>query len=201
MLRLLIPEFDTMALAHAILAALIDSPSTGYDLAKRFDGSVGFFWDATHQQIYRELAKLESLGYVTAEEIQQTIRPTKKQYGVNESGKVFLVEWMQTPASASPIKDDLLIKVFSGHLVPPTTLLTELRHHRKQHQLRITEYQTIEDRLFPDPEALSAEATYHYLALRHGLQFEQGWLRWCDEAIVTLQALEANQATSSMSAP
>jgi len=32
-----------MALAHAILAALINAPCSGYDLAKRFDGSVGFF--------------------------------------------------------------------------------------------------------------------------------------------------------------
>ena len=31
---------------------------SGYELAKTFDSSIGFFWKADHQQIYRELSKL-----------------------------------------------------------------------------------------------------------------------------------------------
>ena len=44
-----------MSLAHAILVSLVCEPKSGYDLAKQFDGTVGFFWQATHQQIYRDL--------------------------------------------------------------------------------------------------------------------------------------------------
>jgi hypothetical protein len=33
-----------MALSHAILAVLANWACSGYDLAKQFDGSVGFFW-------------------------------------------------------------------------------------------------------------------------------------------------------------
>lgn len=40
-----------MALEHAILVALAERSATGYDLARRFDRSIGFFWRATHQQI------------------------------------------------------------------------------------------------------------------------------------------------------
>ncbi|MGF1524221.1 MAG: PadR family transcriptional regulator [Leptolyngbyaceae cyanobacterium] len=179
-----------MAIAHAILAALMDCPSSGYDLARRFDGSVGFFWEASHQQIYRELSKLEAAGHVTSETVQQDIRPNKKLYSLTDSGRAFLIEWLRIPSSISPIKDDLLVKLFSGHLVAPAILLTELRHHRKQHQLRLTEYQAIEDRLFPDTEALSEESTYPYLTLRNGIQLEQAWLRWCDNAIATLGSLQ-----------
>lgn len=179
-----------MALAHAILVVLIDCPSSGYDLARRFGGSVGFFWEASHQQIYRELAKLETSGHITSEEIEQEIRPNKKLYSLTDSGKTLLIEWLKMPSTLSPIKDDLLMKLFSGYLVAPEILLTELRQHRKQHQLRLTEYQTIEDRLFPDAEALTKEATYPYLTLRNGIQLEQAWLRWCDDAIATLNALQ-----------
>ena len=45
-----------MSLAHAVLTSLIEKPSSGYELARRFDKSIGYFWHATHQQIYRELA-------------------------------------------------------------------------------------------------------------------------------------------------
>ncbi|HEY9751061.1 MAG TPA: PadR family transcriptional regulator, partial [Allocoleopsis sp.] len=87
-----------MSLAHAILVLLTDSPQSGYDLAKRFDGSVGFFWQASHQQIYRELAKLEAQQWVEAEAIAQTGRPDKKLYHVTEIGQQQLILWMQQPS-------------------------------------------------------------------------------------------------------
>ena len=178
-----------MALSHAILVALLESPSSGYDLAKRFDGSVGFFWDASHQQIYRELAKLEQANHITVEIIEQAGRPNKKNYFITDRGKALLTDWMTVPSSLSPLKDDLLVKLFGGYLVNPDVFLKELRHHRKLHQTRLVEYQAIEERFFPDVETLSPTAIYQYLTLRNGIQFEQGWLKWCDEAISTLQAL------------
>jgi DNA-binding PadR family transcriptional regulator len=182
-----------MALSHAILVALLDCPSSGYDLAKRFDGSVGFFWDASHQQIYRELAKLEEAGHINVETIEQENRPNKKLYAITESGQKLLQDWIAAPVPLSPVKDDLLVKLFGGHLVAPEVLLAELRQHRKQHQTRLVEYQAIEDKLFPDVEALSARQTYQHLTLRNGIQFEYGWLKWCDEAIATLQSLAIAQ--------
>lgn len=178
-----------MALSHAILVALLDCSSSGYDLAKRFDGSVGFFWDASHQQIYRELAKLEATGSIRSTTIEQEARPNKKLYSITVQGQTQLAEWLRTPSPLAPVKDDLLVKLFGGYLVEPSVILQELRQHRKQHQTRLVEYQAIEERFFPDVEALSTPATYQYLTLRNGIQHEQGWLRWCDEALSTLQAL------------
>ncbi|MGA7054394.1 MAG: PadR family transcriptional regulator, partial [Mycobacterium sp.] len=42
-----------MALPHAILVSLCERDGSGYELARRFDRSIGYFWAATHQQIYR----------------------------------------------------------------------------------------------------------------------------------------------------
>ena len=52
-----------MALGDAILACLTERPMTGYELAKTFDASIGFFWKANHQQIYRELTRLRDRGH------------------------------------------------------------------------------------------------------------------------------------------
>ena len=46
-----------MALEHALLVALREQPASGLELAKRFSRSIGFFWSATHQQIYRVLGR------------------------------------------------------------------------------------------------------------------------------------------------
>ncbi len=180
-----------MALSHAILAALTDMPSSGYELARRFDASVSFFWGATHQQIYRELAKLEADKCVSVKVLHQVNRPDKKIYSITEIGQQVLLSWLKTSASLPPIKDDLLVKLFAGHQVAPDILLAELRHHRKQHQTRLVEFQALEDRLFPDVNNLTLKETYQYLTLRRGIQGEQGWLKWCDEVIATLQDLNS----------
>jgi len=46
-----------MSLPHALLTSLLEQPCSGMDLARRFGRSIGFFWPATHQQIYKELGK------------------------------------------------------------------------------------------------------------------------------------------------
>jgi len=40
-----------MSIQHALLTSLLEKPSSGYELARRFDKSMGYFWSATHQQI------------------------------------------------------------------------------------------------------------------------------------------------------
>src|ERR1700741_196937 len=77
----------SMALGDAILACLTERPMTGYELAKTFDASIGFFWKADHQQIYRELSKLRDRGHVQALEGGQTVKPNKLVYTLGVDGK------------------------------------------------------------------------------------------------------------------
>jgi DNA-binding PadR family transcriptional regulator len=166
-----------MALSHAILAVLASRTCSGYDLAKQFDGSVGFFWHATHQQ-----TKLEENGWIDGEMIQQNGRPDKKSYSINVAGTAQLQDWIAKPTSLSPMKDELLTKLFVGHLVPIETLLQQLQDQRSQHAENLATYQTIE-KLFSNPAELSLQLRCQYLTLRNGIHYETGWLAWCDEAI------------------
>ncbi|MBD2428382.1 PadR family transcriptional regulator [Phormidium sp. FACHB-1136] len=182
-----------MALSHAILAALTECPCSGYDLAKRFDGSVGFFWHASHQQIYRELTKLEEQGLITAEVIAQTSRPDKKQFHVTPAGTEFLQTWIAQPAKGSPIKDELLVKLFVGYLVSPATLITTLQQERTQHAATLADYQSIEQQYFADPDAISPTGQFQYLTLRNGIHYETAWLTWCDEALAILGTMDEDR--------
>lgn len=176
-----------MALSHAILAALTDCPCSGYDLAKRFDGSVGFFWHASHQQIYRELTKLEDQGLITAEAIAQEGRPDKKRFHVTPAGQAFLTDWMTQPTKDAPIKDDLLVKLFVGHLVPPEILIVDLQQQRHHHAATLEAYRAIERQYFADPDAISPTGQFQYITLRNGIHYETGWLAWCDETLAKLE--------------
>src|SRR3954447_14734104 len=96
-----------MALEHALLVALREQPAAGLELARRFDRSIGFFWHATHQQIYRVLARMEADGWVRATAVAQSGRPDKRVYAVTDAGERVLAEWLAAPAPALPLRSAL----------------------------------------------------------------------------------------------
>jgi DNA-binding PadR family transcriptional regulator len=177
-----------MALAHAILASLVECPCSGYDLAKRFDGSVGFFWVASHQQIYRELPKLEELGWIESEAIAQFPRPDKKLYYITELGKQQLREWIDKPCEPTLIKDDLLVKIFAGYVVNSEKILEQIEYHEKAHRERLLVYKQIEQQYFQLPiEQMPESEKFRYLTLLNGINYETYWLAWCKQAIELLE--------------
>jgi DNA-binding PadR family transcriptional regulator len=176
-----------MSLSHAILATLSNACYSGYDISKQFAGSVGFFWYATQQQIYRELSKLEEQGYLSAEVIRQENRPDKKMLSITETGKEYLREWIIQPGKVTPVKDDLLVKIFAGYLVDQSMIMEELEHHRLQHQETLNTYRQIESQFFENPAECDNFAKLRYLTLLNGIQLEKGWLSWCEEAIAMLK--------------
>lgn len=88
-----------MALPHAILVSLCEQASSGYELARRFDRSIGYFWTATHQQIYRTLRVMENNNWVRATTVLQHGRPDKKVYAISDSGRAELARWIAEPLS------------------------------------------------------------------------------------------------------
>lgn len=175
-----------MSLSHAILATLSNCPYSGYDLSKQFAGSVGFFWYATQQQIYRELTKLEQQGYVSGELIRQAGRPDKRILSITAAGTDYLREWIGQPGTVSPIKDDLLVKLFAGHLVDKQVIVRELKHHRTLHQATLATYLEIERQFFADLATCDKVGRLRYLTLKNGIELENSWLTWCEQAIAML---------------
>ena len=176
-----------MSLTYAILAILTDRPASGYDIAKRFDSSVGFFWQASHQQIYRELNKLETKNWILAETITQESRPNKKLYSLTEIGKVKIIEWIAKPGRVSPHKEEVLVKLFAGSLVTPKILLRELERHRNLHRRQLEIYKGIAQENFPQPHQLSFAHKCQYLTLRQGIRYEENYIGWCEEAMEFLE--------------
>src|SRR5690606_32195880 len=76
-----------MSIQHALLTSLLEKPSSGYELANRFDHSIGYFWRATHQQIYRELGRMTDAGWLLVEHEPAGTGRRKKTYHVLDTGR------------------------------------------------------------------------------------------------------------------
>ena len=182
-----------MALEHAILVSLRERPASGLELARRFDRSIGFFWSATHQQIYRVLARMESDGWVRSAAVEQHGRPDKKVYEVTTRGRGELAAWLASPMPAEKFRSELAVRLRGASYGDRTAVLDTVRHQRADHATRLAHYEQLAARDFPDPSCLTGQELDVYLVLRGGIRLEQFWVDWLTEY------LEAHEAPSSTS--
>ncbi|WP_035796738.1 PadR family transcriptional regulator [Kitasatospora mediocidica] len=177
-----------MSLPHAILTALLERPSSGLELTRRFDKSIGFFWSATHQQIYRELAKLEQGGLIRAVPGPPT-RGQKKEYEVLPAGREELAGWVAERQDPKPVRDALLLRLRAAAVVGAAGLDVELQRHLELHQRQLADYTAIEERDFP-PGKADEENRLHHLVLRAGIGLEASWIDWLTQARAELAGAE-----------
>ncbi|WP_112242629.1 PadR family transcriptional regulator [Kribbella monticola] len=177
-----------MALEHAILVSLTERAGSGYELAHRFDRSIGFFWPATHQQIYRVLRRMDEAGWVTHTEVAQEGRPDKKVYQVSATGRDELARWLAEPVDPAVLRDGLAVKIRGASLGDTAAVLREVVRHRGEHAALLEVYRGIQRRDFPKPAKLSGRELHQYLVLRGGIRAEESFLAWCDEVIEALRS-------------
>ena len=179
-----------MSLKHALLAMLDIDEGSGYDLMKRFDQSIGFFWPSTFQQVYRDLGALEQQGYVNSTQIEQNGKPDKKIYTITDSGINELEHWLRKPSRQMKIKDTFLIKMFGSRRLSKQELLHDLEQQRQQHQSALDCYQDIAGELKRLEEPLRSKYLLPFQVLDLGIRFEKTWLEWCADTRETLLDLD-----------
>jgi len=178
-----------MALAHAILVSLLDRPQTGYELGKRFDQTVGYFWKSSHQQIYQELHRMAKAGWLRSTAVNQTDRPNRIVYELTDCGREVLQHWAQQPTEPPSVKEELLVKLFALGDVDPGVLVQEIERRHAYHLDRLAWYESVMAEHYPEPSKLAARKRGHYLGLRMGVLSERTTLQWCEEALANLREL------------
>lgn len=179
-----------MALAHAIMTALIEDDLSGYELAHDFETSLGFFWQASHQQIYLELRKLADKGWLNKREVSQRGKPNKIVYGLTLKGREALAEWVVGGTRSQPAKDELLVKLYNLDSSNAAHLAAEIGSRREEMMRRLYLYETIRRRHYDLPTALPTRRKGVYLALMAGIHQGEQYLAWCDEALELLATVE-----------
>ncbi|MEV0700961.1 PadR family transcriptional regulator [Saccharopolyspora sp. NPDC050389] len=177
-----------MSLEYAILVSLQERAGSGYELARRFDKSIGFFWSASHQQIYRSLKRMVELGWVSCDEVAQDKRPDKKVYRVGEAGAAELARWLAEPVDQPTVRNELSVKIRGASFGDIERVVEEIARHRRGHDERLAVYCAIEERDFPAPQRLSGQQLHQYLVLRGGIRTEESMLAWCDEVLAAMRA-------------
>ncbi|GAA4575597.1 PadR family transcriptional regulator [Micromonospora coerulea] len=182
-----------MSLEHAILVSLLERPASGYELARRFDRSIGRFWTATHQQIYRVLKRMAADAWIAGEEIGQDGLPDKKVWSATPAGRAALVTWLRAPVQPEAVRHELAVKIRGAAFADPAgraALVAEVERYRADHESTLAGYLAGERRDFPDPDPLDAHGSLQHVVLRGGIAYERMVLAWLDDVLATLRGLD-----------
>ncbi|MGJ9411892.1 PadR family transcriptional regulator [Aeromicrobium sp. CF4.19] len=186
-----------MALEHAILVSLAERSASGYELARRFDASIGNFWRASHQQIYKVLGRMEADGLVESRLVAQDHRPDKKVYALTEAGRDELRRFAVSPTPPEVLRSEFAVKLRALPFADRETTVADVRRRRQQHVEKLSYYEESAARFYPDPSAVADDELGAWLVLRGGLLAEQGGITWCDEILAALTGGNATPAPRS----
>lgn len=123
------------ATTYAVLGLLsFGEELSGYDLKKWADWTIRFFyWSPSFSQIYSQLRRLETLGYVSSRLAQSSSVRERRLYAITDEGISVMRDWADTaPLGLSVLKHALVLRVWLGHLTDPQRLELLLIQHRDQ---------------------------------------------------------------------
>ncbi|MEU4123710.1 PadR family transcriptional regulator [Streptomyces virginiae] len=134
---------------------------SGYDLKKRSDLSLRFFYSSpSFSQIYSELKRLEKAGYATSRRIgHDTGTRDKRVYRITEEGLAAVREWArQAPVDPPVLKHGPMLRLWLGHLLEPAQMREVLLRQRDfAEDMRL--------RAAADAEATQADPAWAYPAV------------------------------------
>ena len=94
-----------MSLRYALLGYLSTSPASGYTLGRDFADGAGAMWEALPSQIYPELAKLETLGWINGTQ-DSGDRLKRRLYALTAAGEHALQAWVESADAVHPAERD-----------------------------------------------------------------------------------------------
>ncbi len=148
--------------------------ATPYDLKAGVAGSLGYFWEFPHSQLYAAPDKLVARGLLRVE--QEAGGRRRKSYSTTPEGEAALAAWVADPPIAMPeYRVPALLSIFFG--ADPKAIARQMLPH---HRARLAEYEQI----LAVAEAAPKDAPQGpVLALRSGLGAERVWIEYYEELL------------------
>jgi DNA-binding PadR family transcriptional regulator len=179
------------ATEYAVLGLLSGGEQSGYDLKKRADSSVGYFWTPAKSRIYAILPRLVEAGLVRKRDVRQQGRPDKQLYRLTQEGRRALVEWLaHGPLEPDPERHLLLLKLFFGDLAGPEAMIEQVRERRLEVERFRAELEQIDER----PPRTERDDLFPRLTRMYGLAWADAIIAWAKAAEKELARAAADEA-------
>jgi DNA-binding PadR family transcriptional regulator len=173
---------------EVLLGVLAIEPMSGYDLGLTIRQSVGHFWNESYGQIYPNLKKLASAGFVSRKTERQKGKPDRHICSITEEGRERLKKWLAVPPQPEIPRNELLLKLFFGPEVPTEVLIGYVERMAEEHRdlLKLLERAEREE---IDKNRHYPGAPYWRIAAHFGQMEMKAHLRWAEETLAELEKI------------
>jgi len=170
---------------RVILGLLSHESLTGYEIKKRMDSTLSFFWSASFGSIYPALRQLVQSGHAVASSMDTGGRG-RVRYTITQQGRQALREWLSAEAVIDELHSETLLKIFLSDPDSGQTVLDHVRRLKRRLNERMPflqqSVQTLET--LDDGES---QHLYYLLTARFGQQIYEAALTWCEQSEQLLQ--------------
>lgn len=179
--------------AYIILGLLSHENLSGYDIKKRIDSMISYFWEIGFGQIYPTLKALEEEGAVIKGPGEAGKGPERNIYSITEKGKTILQEWLILPEAKEYTRYEILLKLYFGNMVSLDENIQRIEMFKERHQKNLEMmgfFKTnLEQVLDNDKDHL-----YYYLTVLFGEEVYKGYIRWAEKAAEMLDSTKKRQS-------
>ncbi|MGE5631999.1 MAG: PadR family transcriptional regulator [Caulobacteraceae bacterium] len=163
-----------------ILGLLSHESLTGYEIKKRMDTTLKFFWSASYGSIYPTLNDLVNDGMVTKLETTDNGRE-KVIYTIIDAGKEYLNQWLALPVTKDELRYETLLKVFFGGEIGPGVTLEHIHNFESKIKSELPYLQGAVNELTKIQDDEDAHK-YFLLTAMFGKRIYEAYLEWCKDA-------------------
>ena len=162
-----------------ILGLLCHEDLTGYDIKKRMDGAISFFWKGSFGNIYPTLRDLVDQGLIVKDESTEGGRE-KITYHITKQGRAALRSWLKESQVSNELRYETLLKLFFGGETDKEVTIRNIDVFEKQVREDLALLKGYESVLKEDLK--KEDHLYYYLTVTFGIESYEAYLKWCNKA-------------------
>lgn len=168
-----------------ILGLLSHEDLTGYEIKKRMDTALNYFWGASYGSIYPALSNLVKQGLAVKRDCAENNR-SKIIYSITEEGRKHLIDWLHLPAEKDELRYETLLKLFFGNEAGASQATSHIDAFAAKIEKELPYLLGAADIL---KKNVSSDDTHKYylLTVEFGIKTYRAYLEWCKEAKAMLQ--------------
>ena len=163
-----------------ILGFLVHEDLTGYDIKKRIDGAIRFFWKGSFGSIYPALSEMEKSGLVVKRSAVDGGRREKILYHITDQGMEMLKRWLNEEQAANDLKYETLLKLYFGGAEGIEATIRNIRYFEEQVKRDLAVLQVYKENL--EKVLDQKDHIYYYLTVTFGIDTYEAYLKWCRKA-------------------
>lgn len=165
---------------YVILGLLSHEDLTGYEIKKRMDTSLKYFWGASYGSIYPALSDLVERRLADKRDGAENKR-NKIIYSITEDGRNYLKEWLQIPVGRDELRYETLLKLFFGNEGGELQAIAHIDAFQEKTEKELPYLIGAADTLRNNIDVDDTHK-YYLLTVEFGIKAYRAYLEWCEEA-------------------